>query len=524
MKKLNRLTVVLSAIALTATVVLAGCASVKPVARDPDAAYQLTVLDTNDHHGAVLAVKGKGGLAERATFVKQVRAQNKNVLVLDAGDINTGTAVSNMFDAEPDILAYNMIGYDAVAFGNHEFDGSLEKLEHQMEISKFTWLSANVKQGKKYLGKPYIIKDFDGFRVAVIGLTTRRTLVIANPDKSLTFENEKTALSEAVKTVREKEKADIVIVLGHCGNVRESDTHITSEDLAREVPGIDMFIDGHSHTYMEKPDMVNGVPIVSANEWGKYVGEAQITIKDGKIADFDWKPVEITTEAFPPDTEVTALLKPYVDKAEASLSDIVMKTTAKFEFGKKLTRYRETASGDFLTDAMVYSLKKIGVQTDFAVTNGGGIRAELPAGDVAKKDIVTMLPFTNMVYQLSLKGSDVKALFAYIGSVKQGAGAFAQVSKGVNYTITYDADGKGTISAVTINGAPIDENKIYTIATNDYMAGGGDGYVVFKNSVATFNSSILLSDSFIDYIRTFKGPVTPKVDNRITVVGGHLPE
>ena len=418
----------------------AGCAS--SPAKNDGAEHTLIVLHTNDHHGAVLAKDGKAGLAERATFIKEERAASENVLLLDAGDINTGTAVSNMFAAEPDIEAYNTMGYEAVAFGNHEFDSTLDKILGQMQKSKFPWLSANIKSGKKYLGEPYIIKNYNGFRVGVFGLTTLRTLVIASPDKSLLFTDEIEAAKEMVKTLREKKKCDVVILLGHLGNIEESEGHITSVKVAENVGGIDLIIDGHSHSYFAEAKIVNGTPIVSANEWGKFVGRAELKIKDGKVSDFSWSPIEITTERFSPDAEIVALLKPYVDKAESSLSDVMMQTTAPFEFGAKLTRYKEMASGDFLTDAMVWYLAKTGVNVDFAITNGGGIRAEIPAGDVSKKAIMQMLPFENYVYVVTLKGKDVKDLFDFVGSIRQGAGAFAQVSEAVRYTITYDDEGK----------------------------------------------------------------------------------
>jgi 5'-nucleotidase/UDP-sugar diphosphatase len=510
---------------LAFSLLLGSCAGTKPVARQSGKSYELVVLHTNDHHGADLATKdGKGGLAAQATFIKQVRAANKNVLLLSAGDLNTGTAFSNMFAAEPDILAYNAMGYDAVAFGNHEFDGPLSKLQKQIKMSKFTWISANIKQGNAYLGKPYIIKDYEGFRVAVIGLTTLRTLVIASPDKSLTFLDEIKTAQEMVDEVRSKEHADIVIICGHLGDIEETNTQETSIKLAQAITGVDLIVDGHSHSFFAEPKIVNNIPIVTANERAKFVGDGVMTIKDGKVVNFAWKPVEITEAVFPPDEGIVKLFAPYVAKSDASLKEVVLKTAAPFEFGKKLTRYQEMASGDVLCDGIVNYLKNTGVTVDFAVSNGGNIRTELPAGDITREQILTMLPFENYVYVLTLKGSDVVELFNFIGQIKQGAGAFAQVSKEVKYIITYDAAGNGTISNVTIGGIAIDPNKTYRIATNDYMANGGDGYVALQKSVDTFNTSMLMSSVFIDYVKSLPAGYKPVTDGRITVVGGKLPE
>ena len=524
---MKRLSII--AAVLTAAVFAAGCASSSTAAaadapvREAGKAYMLMVLHTNDHHGTTLSKEGIAGLAERAAFVKQVRAENENVLVVDAGDINTGSALSNMFHAEPDIAGYNLIGYDAVTFGNHEFDGDLSVLQQQMEQSDFDWVCANITRGQSYLGKPYIVKDYDGFRVGIIGLTTLRTTVIASPDESLTFTDEIEAAAMFVPILREQELCDIVIVLAHLGSVEEAEGQNTSQKLAAAVPGIDLIIDGHSHTKFEEPLYINGTPIVSANEWGKYVGEGRFTIVDGQVADFTWQPVEITSESFPPDAEMTALLQPYADEANASLKQVVMQTGAEFEFGDRLSRYREIALGDLTCDAQVWYVRSHGMEADFALTNGGNIRAALPAGDVTKEDIMTVLPFENYIYVVALSGQDVLDLFNFIASVPQGAGGFAQVSKEARYTITYDADGTGTLSDLTINGEPVDPARTYRIVTNDYLAGGGDGYTALTRSVDTFNTSMLLSDIVIEYAQTLAQPVMPETDGRITIVGGAEP-
>lgn len=515
------------AVFAAASLFFSGCASTSgktTVTKNDGKTYELTILHVNDSHGAVLATEnGEGGFVSMATYVKQVRAQNKNTLFIHAGDINTGSALSNMFNAEPDIVSFNNMGCEVATFGNHEFDGPLSKLQQQMKISQFPWISANIKQGNKYLGKPYIIKDYDGFRVAIIGLTTLRTLVIASPDKSLTFIDEIEAAKEMVQLVREKEKADIVIINAHIGDVKEADDQNTSIMLAEQVSGIDLIVDGHSHSFFAEPKIVNGTPIVTANEYGKYVGNGVMKIVNGKKVDFTWQPIAITTKAFPADAELETLLKPYIDKANASLKDVVLKTTDTFEFGNRLTRYQEMAIGDFITDAMVAYVESTGVHVDGAITNGGGIRAEFPKGDVTRENIMTVLPFENYVYVLTLKGSEVVKLFEFIGSVKQGAGAFAQVSKNIRYTITYDAAGNGKISDVTIGGKPIDESRTYRIATNDYMAKGGDGYTVFTTSIDTYNTSMLISTVVIEYAATLKNAVTPTTDGRIKVIGGTLP-
>ena len=504
------------------TLVFFGCASIKPVVREVGESYTLTLVHTNDHHGRTLSKDGEGGLAERATFIKFVRQSKENVLLLDAGDINTGSALSNMFYAEPDILAYNAMGYDAVTFGNHEFDKSLEQIQNQMTISDFPWLSANINLGKKdFLGSPYIVKDFPGFRVGVIGLTTLRTLEISNPDENLVFTDEIKAAKKYVEFLREKQKCDVIILLGHLGDVEEAANQVTSVKLAESVPGIDIIVDGHAHTKMAKPLVVNGTYIVSAYEMGKVVGVGDLTVVNGKLVDFQWKAEEITSEKYEPDLEIIEILRPFVIEAENQFSKVVLKTEEEFAFGQKLSRKVETPLGNFVADAQVEYAKNFGLDIDFGFINGGYIRQGLKKGDIKRDDILSVVPFENYLYVVTLSGNDVVALFDYIATINQGAGGFPQVSKEVSYTITYDEKGmNGEISDILINGEKIDLGKNYKIAVTDYLADGGDGYEVFTKSVDTFNTSMLISDVVIEYAKSFEATVTPTTDGRITIIGG----
>ena len=501
---------------------LFGCASVKPVVREAGEPYTLTIVHTNDHHGGIFSKDGEGGLAERATFIKFVRQSKENVLLLDAGDINTGSALSNMFYAQPDILAYNAMKYDAVVFGNHEFDNSLKQLQNQMAISDFPWLSANINLGKKdFLGSPYIVKDFPGFRVGVIGLTTLRTLEISNLDENLVFTDEIKTAKKYVEFLREKQKCDVIILLGHLGDVEEAANQVTSVKLAESVPGIDIIVDGHAHTKMTEPLVVNGTYIVSAYEKGKVAGIGDLTVVDGKLVDFQWKSEEITSEKYEPDLEILAILEPFVREAEHQFSKVVVKTSDDFAFGQKLSRKVETPLGDFVADAQVAYVENRGFDVDFGFINGGHIRQGLKKGDIKRDDILSMLPFENYLYVVTLSGSDVVALFDYIATINQGAGGFPQVSKEVSYTITYDEKGmNGEISDILINGEKIDLGKNYKIAVTDYLADGGDGYEVLTKSVDTFNTSMLISDVVVEYAKSFEATVTPTTDGRITIIGG----
>ena len=478
---------------------------------------ELILLHTNDHHGVILPNNGQGGLAERSAYISGIKALYPNVLVLDAGDINTGTAFSNMFAAEADIEAYNIMGYDAAVFGNHEFDGDMAKLQKQISQADFPFLSANIRMsnGQFLGGSQYIVKEYDGFTVGIFGLTTRRTLTIASPDRSLTFIDEIEAARQVVDILKNRENVDIVIALSHMGTVQEYSDHITSQRLAQAVPGIDIIVDGHSHTFMEQPLRVGNTWIVSANEWGRYIGQGRISVQYGRIINFTWSPVPIG-----PDARVTSMLAPYIEKADASLKEVVGQASAGFIFGNRLTRYEETALGNMICDANTWYFRTVYNQNiDFAFHNGGNMRAELPAGPVTREQVLTILPFENYLYIVSLRGSELIELFNFIATVPQGAGGFPQFSKEVRYTLDVPSQ---RISNITINGAPIDPNRTYRFCTNDYLLGGGDGYTVLTRSQDQFNTSLLLSYVVMEYIASNR-TIVPSTDGRMNVIGGVTP-
>jgi 5'-nucleotidase/UDP-sugar diphosphatase len=415
------------------------------------------------------------------------------------------------------------MGYEVATFGNHEFDKPYPVLREQIALAQFPFVSSNIKEGAQFLGgNQYLIKQYDGYTVGIFAVTTLRTQIIASPDKSLTFIPEIEAAKDAVAALKKK-KVDIIIGLTHIGDVQEAPDHVTSPTLAEAVPGIDIIIDGHSHSFFEEPLKVGNTWIVTANEWGKYVGEGILTIEAGTITGFDWKPVPIDgTHGLVPDAEVAVMLEPYITEANASLKEVVGQATGAFVFGNRLTRYGETAIGNMVTDSNIWYFEHVYNQKlDFALHNGGGIRAELPAGPITQEQVLTVMPFDNYLFIASLKGSDVLALFDFIATIPQGAGGFPQFSKEVRYTLDLTG-GSGKITGLTIGGAPVAPDKLYRFCTNDYMLRGGDGYEALTRSNDPFNTSLLLSYVVGEYIKA-QDTVTPATDGRMTVIGGVTP-
>ena len=500
--------------------------------------YHLVVLYTNDTHGHPVKFQygplpNVGGLPARATLVKEIRSKTQNVLVLDAGDLNTGGAESDFFNAEPDILGYNYIGYDAMVLGNHEFDNPIVVLKEQMAKARFPFLSANVRtKDGYYIGIPYIIKQFIGFKVAVLGLTTKETQTTGNPKniKEILFEDEIEVAKKLVPALRKQ--ADIVIALTHLGVYRGYDKG--SKRLATQVRGIDLIVDGNTDTKLDAPIIINTPDsdhktlIVEAWHWGLVLGRIDLWIQDRKVIDFKMELIPINLKRIvkksegasdyhfigkeiKEDKELLKLLQPYVDKVEAFLSEKI--GYAEKTFWSKGVRKRETALGDLVADSLLWYMRKF--NPDFAFQNGGAIRADLPEGLIRKKTIFDTLPFDSTAVVLSLKGNDIQTLFDYVATLQPGNGAFPQVSNGISFTINR---GTGRCENILIDGNPIDPDKTYKVVTNSYLGGGGDGYKVFLKAVDRFDSSTFQRNILVEYIKHLGGNIKPEVKGRITVL------
>ena len=485
---------------LTAAVLvglLLACSSMKeagPPSGSP--VHHLVVLHTNDTHGHPVKffkdpAPDVGGLGARATIVQRTRGQNKNVLVLDAGDINTGRPESNLFKARPDIEGYNYIGYDAMAIGNHEFDNALGVLREQMKLADFPFLSANVrtKQGE-LLTLPYIIKEFDGFKVAIFGLTTKETEFVAHQEniRSLVFQDEVEVAKQLVPELRKQ--ADVVIALAHMGTYNS--TELGSKRLASEVNGIDIIVDGHSHTKLDAPIVMTDPEsghktlIVQAWKWGLVLGRVDLFIKKKRVIEYKFEAIPVNLkevekkpdgavvyhvigEDIPEDPELVRLMKPYVDKVNSLLSKVVGQAQETFFY--KGVRKRETALGNLVADSMLWYTKYL--EVDFALQNGGGIRTDLPKGPITQRSMHEILPFDNSVVVLTLDGVTVRSLFDFMASISSGQGGFPQVSAGLSITLNTLTK---KYEKIMINGEPFNPGRTYKVATNSYLAAGGDGY------------------------------------------------
>lgn len=490
---------------------------------EKDKTYNITILHTNDHHGRFWHnTNGEYGLAAQKTVIDQIRQEVKakggSLLLLSGGDINTGVPESDMLNAEPDFLGMSKIGYDAMALGNHEFDNPLTILRQQQKWASFPLLSANLyeKKTNKRPFDPYAIFDKQGIKIAVIGLTTEDTMIIANPKnfEGFEFRDPKIEAQKVIDKLKQTEKPDIIIAATHMGHY-DNDQHGSNAPgdvaLARFVKrgDLDMIVGGHSQNpvCMESinqrqknyipgtpciPDQQNGTWIVQAHEWGKYVGRADFTFRNGQftLVGYQLIPVNLKkaekqadgkttysyyTSEIARDNEMLELLTPYQKKGEEKLNIIIGSTQIYLEGERDKVRYEQTNLGKLIIKASMAR-----TNSDFGVMGGGGVRASLNAGDLTYRDILTVQPFGNIVSYAEMKGQALIDYITVVANRKKGSGGYPQWA---NITFTHHQD--GSVTDIIIGGKPLDMNKTYRFCLPDYHADGGDGYPILTNYINT---------------------------------------
>ncbi len=460
---------------LLALLVLAGCAA---PAYQADKTYHLTLLHTNDHHGRFWTNSdGEWGLAARATLIAQLRsqleAQDTSVLLLDAGDVNTGVPQSDMLDAEPDFKGMNRLDYDAMAVGNHEFDNDLATIRKQESWVNFPFLSANIYKDNKRLFRPYIIKNIDGLKVAILGLTTNDTPLKSKMEGHTNTEF-RDPIAEAALLVPElRKKAQIVIALTHMGHYPDEKHGLDSPGdvtLARKVPGIDLIIGGHTQLPLFKPDVQNGTIIVQAHEWGKYVGKVDLSIANGKVnlKHYELIPVNHKDQKtkIVEDASMKSFLKPFKKSGDKTLLVKVGSTEVKLEGDRAVVRNQETNLGNLVTEA--YRAK---FNADLGLANSGGVRDSIKAGDITYETVLTVLPFGNDIVTVKLTGKDLKNyLTRVLAELTPGSGSYPQFA---GLEADFNAKTKQFRKLVVAN-KPLEAKRIYIIALPSFVAKGGD--------------------------------------------------
>ena len=504
---------------------------------EKDRSYKFTVLHTNDHHGRFWNNdRDEYGLAAQKTLVDSIRydvqAHGGAVLILSGGDINTGVPESDLQDAEPDFRGMNLIGYDAMAIGNHEFDNPLSVLRQQQKWAKFPLLSANIyqKSSGERLFQPYALFNRSGLKIAVIGLTTDDTAKIGNPEYFTDMEFRKPAAEAkaVVEALRASEKPDVIIAathMGHYDNGHHGSNAPGDVEMARELPTgyLDMIVGGHSQdpVCMAKdnvkqadyvpgtpcvPDQQNGTWIVQAHEWGKYVGRADFTFLNGKLTmdHYQLIPVNLKhkvknsdgTETWVNYTQpiekhpgMMKLLTPFQKKGEAQLGVKIGSVNQHLEGDRSKVRFVQTNLSRVILAGQIDR-----TNADFAVMSGGGVRDSIEKGDITYKDVLKVQPFGNTLTYVDMKGSDVEKYLAVVANMQVDSGAYAQFAN-----VSLVADGKG-VSEVKIKGEPLQQDKTYRMALLSFNATGGDGYPVVSNLASYVNTGFVDAEVLKQYI------------------------
>ncbi|MBI5440251.1 MAG: 5'-nucleotidase C-terminal domain-containing protein [Deltaproteobacteria bacterium] len=429
------------------------------------------LLHVNDFHGFAepefdrRSGKLLGGLAHLAARVRALRSEGPSLL-LAAGDMIQGNSWSDLTRGASVIDAMNALAFDAMVLGNHEFDFGPAVLKARIEEARFPVLAANV-DGVPGV-KPYALLSAGGVRIAVIGVLTERTRIETHPDnvKGVDFFRPAGAVRRVLEALRGK--ADVFVVLSHLG-------HGPDLKLAQDVAGIDVILGGHTHTRLDEPVRVGRTLICQAWEHGKVLGVVDLTVDSGKLLRAEGRLEEIRPTPEGGDPELRELVQRHVRAAEATLGETL--AVAGEDLDAEAGRRRETALGDLVADAVRRSAR-----ADIALVNGGGIRASLRKGPLRLKDLYDALPFENYVVTLELTGSEVKkALEHGVSGVAEGEGRFPQVS-GLRFTWSPSAPKGKRVRQVYVGESRLEPERRYRVATNDFLAAGGDGYRVFAEA------------------------------------------
>ena len=502
----------------------------------------IVILHTNDVHGAI------SGYAKVAALKDAYEARGAYVLLMDAGDFIQGDPTVSTSEGATAVELMNLAGYDVASMGNHEFDYGYQNLKDLEADADFTIVDANVLyNGQVAFEDNVVFTAPDGTKIGVFGLDTPETATKAHPAKiqGVTFlagEDLYDCAQDQVDAL-EAEGCEYIICLGHLG-IDEESVGNRSIDLLEEVEGIDVFIDGHSHSTLEDVKAAAGgtgkvgdTLVTSTGTKLESVGVVTIDA-DGTITTATTPVADLTAE----DADVAARAAAIQKEIDDEYGTVFAKTEVALNGEREPgNRTEETNLGDLICDALVWGAEREGTEVDAAVTNGGGIRASIAAGDITKKDINTVLPFGNTLSIVQVTGAELlEALEASTYCTPTSIGGFPQVS-GIEFTVdttkAYDQGeqypgstyyGPKSIQRVTIEtvgGEPFDANATYTIATNDFMAAGGDTYYAFAAASVNYDLGIAMDEVVMDYITDeLKGTVTEEAygqpAGRITVDQG----
>lgn len=497
------------------------------------AEYSLTILHTNDYHdrhepisqfdgpcSAEDNAAGEcfGGTARLVTAVADARARSNNSILVDGGDQFNGTLFYTYYKGTMTAEFMNLLGYDGMTVGNHEFDDGPEVLAGFMDAVEFPVLMSNADVSAEPLLADKLAKsttiERGGEMIGLIGLTPEDTDELASPGDNITFSDPVAAVQGEVDRLT-AEGVNKIIVLSHSG-------YSVDLDVAANTTGVDVIVGGHSNTLLGDmegaagayPTMVGETAVVQAYAYGKYLGELNVTFDDaGVIVSAAGQPLLIDGSVVE-NEDVLNRIDVLAEPLEEIRTQVVAETTEAIIGERDICRAMECQMGNLVADAMLARVADQGIQ--IAIQNGGGVRASIDAGPVTMGEVYTVLPFQNTLSTFQVTGATiVAALENGVSQVEEGAGRFPQVA-GMSFAFDPSLPAGARVSDVMVGGAPIDPEATYGVVSNNYVRNGGDGFEMFEDAANAYDFGPDLAEVMATFMAE-NGAYTPYTDGRITV-------
>ncbi|MCA0941188.1 5'-nucleotidase/apyrase family protein [Salipiger pacificus] len=512
---------------------LTSAAALALTAGAASADYTITILHTNDFHSRFEPIskydstcgeedntEGKcfGGSPRLQTAITEAKDRAGNYLLVDGGDQFQGSLFYTYYKGKLAAEMMNQMGYDAMTVGNHEFDDGPEVLRGFVDSVEFPVLMSNADLSGETLLKGEIQKstiiEKDGEKIGLIGLTPVDTDELSSPGKNVVFTDPVGAVQAEVDKLTEQ-GVDKIVVLSHSG-------YNVDLKVAEETTGVDVIVGGHSNTLLGDmdgaegpyPTMVKDTAIVSAYAYGKFLGELKVTFDDaGAITEASGAPL-IMDAAVTEDAATKERIAEAAKPLDEIRNKVIGESTDEINGSRDMCRAEECPMGNLVADAMLDRVKDQGVE--IAITNGGGLRASIDAGEVTMGEVLTVLPFQNTLSTFQVTGAVIKeALENGVSEMEEGGGRFPQVA-GMSFTVTPSAEVGSRISDVMVGDAALDEAKTYGVVSNNFVRNGGDGYKMFITAKQAYDFGPDLADVAAEFIAAGT-PYTPYTDGRITI-------
>jgi 5'-nucleotidase / UDP-sugar diphosphatase len=468
---------------------------------------RLTFLQINDHY-VLEPVDGgrRGGMARLATLVRELRRENPNTVFVLGGDFLSPSVESTFLQGAQMVAALNAIGLDYATFGNHEFDFGPTVLLERMNESKFRWLSANVVDRRT--GRPFggastgDLLTLGGLRVGVFGLTMVDAARTSRPGPDIVFDPPLAAGQEAVARLRAR-GASVVAAVTH--------QEMAEDKALAAAADLDVILGGHEHDPLVAEE--RKTLITKAGSDARYLVQVDLWLtREGKLVERSWRFREVSPRVAP-DLSVAELVRAYAARFDRELDVVVGRTDVPLEARTSRLRTQETNVGDLVTDVL---RERLG--TDVALVNGGAIRTNrtVPAGPLTRRDVHALLPFTDVVMKLEMRGRDVRAALEHgLAQTDREGGGFLQIS-GIRLIWNPRRSAGQRVVSATVGGRPLEDEAVYSVAVPSYLVRGGDGYAAFARAKVVIDetSGPQVARTILDAI-VARGTIAPATDGRI---------